>query len=472
MYGGWRRRRSVGFAGLDGRQSILLVMSLVVPLFAALVLGWALALWLVPFAVLTAIGAVVSVRGVWVVDLALALARYSLGRARGQSQYRAQLWAPWPRRGDLPGVLAPTHLLQADEAGRGPVGVVWNKQSGRMSATYLLSPGGALLADQEQVSARVAGWGETLAALADDTAITHASVTIDLQPEVGTQLTDHVQARTAPTAPPLARQVVQEVVAAAPVTTTRIRARMTLTINPMATRARDIPGGVAETLRSLGGLSLTAAGVDVLRRASADDLVRIVRTAFDPAAEQVIDPDAWAQTDWADAGPVSAQEEVSYYAHDGMYSATWCLVEAPRQQVRHDVLMPLLAPGYFPRRVSILYRTLSRGEAGRLLAREKDAANARTYYQQKTGRDPSARDDADAARAHQAAYEEAQGAGLVEFSIFVTTTVRTLEQLVEASREVEQAASQSRLRLRPCWGGQAAAFATGLGVAGLYPPEV
>lgn len=472
LYGGWRRVRSLGIAGLDGRQTLLLALAVAAPLILALFQGLVTALWLVPFSAVLAVAAALSIRGVWVVDLALAWLRFNAARMRGQTAYRAQMWAPYPRRWDLPGVLAPTRLLDLDDPGRGTVGIIWNQRGGLMSATYLLSPTGALLADQGTVNYQVGAWGQTLAALADDTAVSHAAVTIDLTPALGTHLPQHVAARTDPSSPELARQVMGEVVAAAPSTTTRIRARLTLSVDPTKTSARDVDSSVAETLRSLGGLSLSAAGVDVLRRASADDLAQIVRTAFDPAAEEVTDPALWSHLDWPDVGPVAAQEEWSYYAHDGVFSATWCLVEAPRQYVTHDVLLPLLLPGPYSRRLTLLYRTLSREEAGTVLKREQDAATARRIYHHKTGRDASARDEADAERAERAAAEEAQGAGLTEFSLFVTTTCASFEELEEAKRHIVQAASQSRLRLRPCWGGQGAAFAVGLGVAGLYPPDL
>ncbi|MGW8527004.1 SCO6880 family protein [Nocardiopsis sp. NPDC055824] len=472
LYGGWRRVRSLGVAGLDGRQTGLLALAVAAPLLLALFQGLVTALWLVPGSAVLAVAAALSIRGVWVVDLASAWLRFNAARMRGQTAYRAQMWAPYPRRWDLPGVLAPTRLLDLNDPGRGAVGLVWNQRGGLMSATYLLSPTGALLADQGTVNYQVGAWGQTLAALADDTAVSHAAVTIDLTPALGTHLPQHVAARTDPSSPALARQVMDEVVAAAPSTTTRIRARLTLSVDPTKTSARDVDSSVAETLRSLGGLSLSAAGVDVLRRASADDLAQIMRTAFDPDAEEVTDPALWSRLDWPDVGPIAAQEEWSYYAHDGAYSATWCLVEAPRQYVTHDVLLPLLLPGPYSRRLTLLYRTLSREEAGSVLKREQDASTARRIYHHKTGRDPSARDEADAARAERAAAEEAQGAGLTEFSLFVTTTCSSFEELEEARRHIAQAASQSRLRMRPCWGGQAAAFAIGLGVAGLYPPDL
>lgn len=472
LYGGWRRVRALGVGALDGRQTMLLGLSLMVPLLAALTLGVRVGLWLLPLALVTAIASAWTRRGVWIVDLVLAWLRFAAARSRGQTHYRGQLWAEHPRRRDLPGVLARTRLLDLNDPGRGQAGVVWNQGNGLMSATLLLSPTGALLADQDAVTYKVAAWGNQLAALADNRAIAHAAVTVEMVPALGTDLAEHVAERTDPTSPQVARTIMDEVVAAAPSTTTRINARMTLSVDVNKTSARDVDSGVTETLRALGSLSLNAAGVDVLRRASATDLVRVVRSAFDPRSGQVTDPDQWHQVPWDGAGPVAAQEEWGYYVHDGSYSMSFCLVAAPRQYVTHDVLLDLLIPGSYTQRLTLLYRTLSREQAGAVLKREQDAASARRIYDQKTGRDPSARNEDDAARTQRAAAEEAQGAGLTEFSLFITVTTDTYEELEAARDHVEQAASKSRLLVRPCWGGQAAAFAVGLGVAGLYPPDL
>ena len=77
---------------------------------------------------------------------------------------------------------------------------------------------------------------------------------------------------------------------------------------------------------------------------------------------------------------------------------------------------------------------------------------------------------ADRARAIRAARQEARGAGLVQFTLHVTTTVTDPADLEEAKSEVERAAGDSRLKLRVARGGQAAAFAAGLPV-GVFPPD-
>ena len=70
----------------------------------------------------------------------------------------------------------------------------------------------------------------------------------------------------------------------------------------------------------------------------------------------------------------------------------------------------------------------------------------------------------------QAAQEEATGAGVTNFSLLVTVTADGPEQLRLSGETVTRAARQAQIRLRPVHGGQAAAFAAGLGV-GLVPAD-
>lgn len=469
-YGDWRQSRSIGLGGMDTRQTVMVVSSVLVPLFAFAFAGPAPGLTAAVPAAAVLLLAVTRRGGVLVLDLAIARLRWQRAHWRAETAYRGHVLTELPRAWDLPGLLAPLRLLQVDDPGRGPVGVVWNQATGRMSATVLLSPAGALLNDLSTIDAQVASWGNLLASLADDESVCHAAVTIELVPEAGTRLADHVAARVAPDAPRLAKDVLGRLVAAAPRGASRVRARLTLTVDPArgGRRPRSAADAAAEAVRALGGLSISAAGADVLRRATPADLVRIVRTAFDPAAEAA--PDSAWNLDWSDSGPLTAEEHLDRYEHDGAHSVSWVLLAAPRQRVAHDVLFPLLRPGRFPRRVTIMYRTLSREEAGAVLEREANVAAAREIARRKSRRDPTAREAADRARAVRAARQEARGAGLVQFTLHVTATVTDPADLEEARSEVERAAGDSRLKLRVARGGQAAAFAAGLPV-GVFPPD-
>lgn len=468
-YGDWRQARSVGMGSLDTRQTAMVVAALITPIVVAAFVSLAAGLVVIAPAVVLLLLAVTRRGGVLVMDLVVARARWQWSHWKGETSYRGQVLAEVPKAWDLPGVLAPLRLVRIEEPGRGEIGVVWNQATGRMSATLLLSPAGALLTDMATIDRQVAAWGHLLASLADDEAISHAAVTIELLPEAGTRLADHVADRTDPNAPELARQVLGQLVAAAPRGTSSVVARLTLTVDPTRTRKHATAfDAAAEVARMLGGLPVQAAGADVLRRATATDLLRIVRCAFDPHAAAAGDS-AWQGLDWADAGPVAAEEHLDHYEHDGIYSASFALLAAPRQRVAHDVLFPLCKPGRFQRRITLTYRTLARDQAGAVLEREANIAAAREYARKKSKRDPTAREQADRARAVRAATQEARGAGLVQFAMYVTTTVTDRDDLDDACREVERAAGDSKLKLRVARGGQAAAFAAGLPV-GLYPP--
>ena len=465
-YGGWRVSRSVGIGSLDTRQSVMALGGVLAPIVAAFLGGLIPALVAAVPGLVLVVLAVLRRDGVLVLDLAAARIRWQIASWRGQTLYRGQILAAYPQVLDLPGVLAPTRLLEAKEPGRsGRVGIVWNQASGEMSATLLLSPAGALLADSATINRQVDAWGQLLASLADDPQIRHAAVTIELVPEAGTQLDHHVTGRLSPDAPELAATVMRQVVRAAPQASSRVSARMTLTLAP---EAKTVADAAALVMRSLAGISTSAAGAELVRRATATDLIRIVRCAFDPEVA-VAPAEEFATLSWPEAGPVAAEEDYESYAHDGSVSQSWALLEAPRQRVGHAVLLPLLSPGRYARRVTLAYRTLSREEAGALLEREINAATARAEYRRRTKRDTTARDRADAERAARAAAEEAQGAGLVQFGLYVTATCSHIDQLPPMRREVEQAAGQARLRLRLARGGQAGLFAAGL-PCGIFPP--
>lgn len=71
----------------------------------------------------------------------------------------------------------------------------------------------------------------------------------------------------------------------------------------------------------------------------------------------------------------------------------------------------------------------------------------------------------------QSAREEAQGAGVGRFTLYVTTTVLHPDDLPAAVADVEQRAGQSKLRLRRLRGAQSAGFAAALGV-GIDPADL
>ena len=135
------------------------------------------------------------------------------------------------------------------------------------------------------------------------------------------------------------------------------------------------------------------------------------------------------------------------------------------------VLTPLLAPGVYPRRVTMLIEPLPAEAAAAQVEAEITNNSMRRAWAARTKRDETQRDRDDASRAMQAAQEEAQGAGVCRFSMYVTTTVLSEADLPSATADVEQRAGQAKIRLRRLRGAHSAGFAASLGL-GINPVEL
>jgi hypothetical protein len=171
-----------------------------------------------------------------------------------------------------------------------------------------------------------------------------------------------------------------------------------------------------------------------------------------------ITPRLGTRLNWASAGPQAASEHWDRYQHDSGISVTWTWREAPRQNVRSDVLARLVAPGPYAKRVTVQYRPFPATAAASTLDSEVRAAEFRREYSRRTRRDLTARDTHDHARARQAADEEARGAGVGLIGLYVTVTVTDPAELGRAAADTEASAELSKIQLRRLYRSQAAGF--------------
>jgi hypothetical protein len=468
-YGGWRLHRGLGLFGLSSRGTLLLLGALTALIVLAAI---SITAALVAVPVLAAVvGAAVWRRGGRPVA-GLVTARLCWGWAhhRGHTRFRAGI-VVGDDRSRLPGVLAPTMLMSADDGYGGRYGLVWDRRSGALTTTLKVSPASPWLADADEADAWVSAWGSWLAGLGHQPALRWVTVIVDTAPEPGSTLADAVTRSLDPDAPAPARDIMTSLVARAPAAAADVDTIVCLTFDParFATPAatRDMAGAVAELGRLTDPLAaaLGGCGVSVAGRARAAELAGMVRTAFDPDARGEVNrvlADGSEHLGWADAGPLHAEELLDTYEHENAVSVTWGWHEAPRQAVASTVLARLLAPAGFVKRVALQYRPYPAPDATRMLEYEVNAASFRQHYRRRTGRDETARDAYDAARARQAAEEEAGGAGVSLLGLYVTATVTTPEDLPGAVAATEAAAGSSKIRLRRLWGGQAAGFAATL----------
>ncbi len=461
MYGGWRERKGFGVAGMDGRRTAVAMGGLVLALLLGMVSSSALMV-AVPVLAATAAIALGSVRGEPVLDLAMRHFAWRRARRAGWTSHRAGQGRPDGAAWTLPGPLAGTVLLTAaDEAGR-QWGCVWDRRSGRLTATVLVAATTPWLADPQQTDAWISSWHTWLAKLGFAPMVRHIAVTVETAPADPAVLAAAVRPRIDPAAPRVARDLVEELAELAAADSVRVATRVSVTIDPARSVVPlpTIEEQVAEFSRLLAGLQTTLgrSGVSVLRRATDADIIGWVRSAFDPAAGST----APAGAVWADARPVAAEERWDSYRADSGTSVSWGWDEAPRQAVPADVLARLLAPGRFPRRVTLLITPTPAAEAAHELEMQAQAAVFRSQVRRKSGRDETARDAADRQLALQAAEEEARGAGLVDVQVYVTATATDPSQLLAAAADTEHRAEESRTRLRRLYGGQAVGFAAGL----------
>jgi hypothetical protein len=481
-YGGWRRSRSIGLLGL-GPVATLVMLGC----FAALILVAAFSLqallYVAPPALLAGAAALIRVGGVSLAQLAVQRLRWWRGARAGHTSYRAEVMLRHTGVLQLPGTLAATELLSAEDGRGGRYGLVRDRHTGYLTASLRVAPVSTWLADPADADRWVANWAAWLASLGYLPPLRWVTVTVDTAPDPGSTLTGQVAAAIDTSAPRAALEILDQLVATAPAAAADVDTRVSLTFDPAAFPAqpRDIAEAVTEVGQMMSGLesALAACGVSVLGRARVSDLAGIVRTAFDPAVRGEINrllatgisPALEEQLNWASAGPAGAEERWDSYQHDSGTSVSWAWREAPRQNVTSDVLARLLAPGAYPKRVALQYRPLPASAAARTLDNEVRAAEFRREYSRRTRRDVTARDTQDHARARQAADEEARGAGVSLLGLYVTVTVTDPAQLPRAVADTEAAADASKIRLQRLYRSQAAAFTATL-PCGICLPEL
>jgi hypothetical protein len=478
-YGGWRRTRGIGLFGL-GEAGTVVVIGAMVAVLAAASINLRLLVLFGPMAAAVVFGTVVRRDGESLGEIALRRGRWWWGTLHGYHHLRCGTVTEAPGAWDLPGPLAATKLLSAEDGLGGRFGLVWDQRSGYLTATLTCTALSTWLVDGDQSDGWVSNWHAWLAGLGYEPTVAWVAVTVDSAPEPGSTLTDYVAGRLDPAAPEYARCVMAELVRHSPAAAADVQTRVSITFDPSASPEPldDLADQAGEVSRLLTGMAsaLAECGVGNIERAQDWELAGIVRTAFDPAARGEVQhlhapgpgPDLLR---WDEAGPTGHVEEWRQYIHDSGVSVVWGWHEAPRQRVTSNVLARLMTPGRFPKRVTLQYRPYSAAAAAEELERQVNAAAFREAIRRAQGRDETARDAADRGQAVQAAREEAIGAGLVRVSCYVTVTATDPADLATAVAEVEARAGQSKIKLRRLAGSQLAGFCATL-PGGVHPAHL
>ncbi|MFE0877932.1 SCO6880 family protein [Streptomyces smyrnaeus] len=476
-YGNWRRPRRPGLGpfGMIGTAGVF--GGLVVTLLASLFSLAAAMVILVPTAILIAPLMMRTQDGRNMYQLIAVRIGWMRRKSKGSTTYVS---GPLSRRQagrfQPPGLLGRMQMREGRDAYDRDFGVLFHRSRNLYTIVLCCEPDGGSLVDPDQVDNWVASWGGWLARLAHETGLRGASVIVETAPDSGTRLANEVLPRLSPDAPAAARAVMEEVVQQYPQASSEMHTYITLTYGLPAGQKPKHEELITDLATRIPGLlsGLVGAGGGVAYPLSAERIAEVVRVAYDPAvAGEVLDirtQYGGTGLEWDDAGPAACVEDVASYQHDSGVSRTWMLTLAPRGTVRANVLRGLLeaSPDTRRKRVALLYRPIDPATSARIVEADRRAAQ----FMATSGRGMvQARAATEVRAAEQTAQEEATGAGLVEFSLMLTVTVDSVEELADASATMRNLQGAARLSMRPADRMQAAAFSCTLPV-GILPWEL
>jgi hypothetical protein len=477
-YGNWRRPMSAGLGALGTIGTVALLLGLIVVILTMMFFGIlpALAVALIGGASLSSL-VLRNRHGKTLLQGVATRAGWARARAGGSHLYRSgplgqARWGAF----QLPGLAAASTLSEGRDSYDRPFALVRVPATGHFTVVFAADPDGASLVDEEQIDHWVAHWGQWLAALGDEPGVVAASVTIETAPDSGTRLRREVESNLDHAAPDVAKAMLREVVETYPAGSATVKAMVAVTFSGAGRglgRARDADEMARDLAARIPWLSngLHATGAGAARPMSAQQLCEVIRTAYDPAAARVLESaraqGAVPELRWSDVGPTAAQAAWDVYRHDGAFSVTWSMTQAPRGEVTSGVLQRLLRPhGDVDRkRVTLLYRPIDSARAARIVEQDKRNADFRVNSAAR----PSARALVEQRAAAATAAEEARGAGLVNFGMLVTATVTSAGRLEAARQAIDHLAPTARIMLRPAYGSQDSAFAAALPLGLVLP---
>jgi hypothetical protein len=473
-FGGYRPIRGFGIGKLGKVGTTLIVITVVAIAASTFISLWAtvyLTLLAVPILVLTVVpfggsGRTAVQHAVWEL-------RSYTGNATNTDAYSSDVLSEVEGGDHLPGVLAPLKPLTVDDGLGGKQCLIWNRRTGILSAILRVSPVGITLADEADANAWVRAYGAWLADLGYRPMITSVVFTVESSPTGGVNQREYILDRIVDSAPEITTRIMRNIVASSRSSTADVSTLVTINFDPSkaSPEPKTLLEGASEVVRWLPGIesALAAAGATVTGRASTPFLIRRIRASFDPAirmflAEGELEEDELLQ--WRDAGPIrtDSNRKTDVYKHDSGYSVSWVLKDTPNGVVRQGILLPLVSPGKYYRRFSMVYRPFTAAEASEIVEKEISGGTIRRIFNSKTKKDETQRDHDDRVRARRAAQEESLGAGLGQFTMYLTTTVRNEESLPAACADVEERFGNAKLRFRRARGAQEATFAASLGL--------
>ena len=341
---------------------------------------------------------------------------------------------------------------------------------GYHTIVFSSSPDGSTNADEDDVNLMVAYYSEWLATQSSVPGLLGSSVTVETAPDTGGGLRRSIEESEADDAPPLCREVMDEIADRYPEGSADTRCWISFTFTEKGRIERDrdrqvriqrMAASVAQDMADLIA-TLAHAGAGAVVPVDVQTLCELMRVSYDPEVAPEVEAAHAAGVSieamtWDRSGPVAHQEHWGYYLHDSGISSSFVMTRPPRQAVPATVLRRLFAPGpYARKRITLAYQVLPDEEAADAV--DKNLADA--TFAENTAKKKTARHKRQIQAAELTAREEAGGAGVVDFTIYATVTLlgNDVKAIEAASVKLRNSAAASKLRMRRLYGAQAAGF--------------
>jgi hypothetical protein len=324
--------------------------------------------------------------------------------------------------------------------------------------------GNYVLADRASQERRVSAWGALLAQCGQEgsrvAGIQWLERTI---PDTGTGLLDWWHQAGDPTT--AYADTYTQLIAAAGPTATRHELYLAVSfdghrIRRLVRQAGGGPEGAATVvLAELAWIrqALARADLDVVGEVGPNELARLVRTQYDPAALTPAAGDhmtgwrAETRTPIA-AGPMAAHAHWSTYRTDTGLHAVYWIAEWPAIPVEAAWCYPLLALSGVRRTISVTATPIPPSTSLRELRSARVAKRADDAQRRRLGQIETAADDEETATLERREAELVRGHTEYRFTGWVTITADTPDRLDTACALVEQAAVRSAVVVRRVYG--------------------
>jgi len=502
-YHGWQHERVNFLFGLTGRRTAVVAAAVLLaaaPLAAAHLSG-AVVAW--PLSVLLLTLSCLRVAGRTLDEWMVTFVSFRLLKLRGHSQFRSGAFAPRsdgdplsPAPMDLPGMLAPVRILEAETGSGAVMAVLHHPHERTWTAVARIGFPGIGLADAARHDAQVAAWGRLLAGLCvEGYPIVRVQALQRTVPDDGAELSRWHADHLAAVAPMQAAVVTAELLAMAVPTSVRREAYLAFTMDERRAAAgiRAAGGGEAGAcavlvrhVRALAG-AISDAELEVSDWLAPRELAEVIRTGFDPGSAQPLAqrraaqqsallggrpyPGLAAGVDPGLAGPVAADASWGSYQHDSAVSVSYLVYDWPRSQVYATALFPLLGDGTARRALSVYFQPLSPRDAERRVLTERTQRDVAIRMRQRTGQVVPEHERAALRRADAQDAARSAGHGLVRFTGYISVTVTEPGELADAMTSLEADAAAARIEIRRMWGAQDVGFALAALPAGLGLPR-